>query len=88
MAARRDSRSTDELIAIYAEEFLRRARLGGANSEVWEGRARDLLEGQGGWPARAERDMKDGAFMMEFAAPFQRFRREERLVTDAWPPAG
>jgi hypothetical protein len=81
MAARRDSRSTDELIAIYAEEFRRRADLGGPNAPTWEGRARDLLEGRGGWPARTERDLKDGAFMMEFAAPYQRSRSEERLVT-------
>jgi hypothetical protein len=79
MAARRDSRSTEELIAAYAEEFLRRAALGGADSEVWAGRASDLLEGRGRWPARHGRDLKDGVFMMEFAAPYQRFRDEERL---------
>jgi hypothetical protein len=79
MTGRRDSRTTDEILTAHAEEFLRRAQAGGPDSDVWMGRARDILE-RDRWPARGERDLKDGRFMMEFAGPYQRCRREERLL--------
>jgi hypothetical protein len=73
----RDQRSTEELLEQAAQEWLRQS----AGGDEWEGRVRDVID-HGKFPARPDRDMKDGAYLMRYSQLYRRCRAEGKLLLD------